>query len=206
MGWDEAFLQSAVNQCTNLSGQIEDCALFDIQTAAVYGSCNITDSNIPAAIANENVVAGMSTLPGNPAIVSTGYADGATAGASGAVTSSPVSSAAVSKATLSYQPGSSVASDSQYVPGAVFAAKSGGEVKAEGAAASVTIATSSSAAVITPAPAASTPVSTQSFFSTDYQTKGQDVVEVLWVEEVATVTVTSPGRKRHLHKHRRGGS
>ncbi|KAH0122003.1 hypothetical protein KCU82_g22542, partial [Aureobasidium melanogenum] len=33
MGWDSSdFLQSAVDTCTNASGQIQDCPLFDIQT------------------------------------------------------------------------------------------------------------------------------------------------------------------------------
>jgi hypothetical protein len=208
MGWEQSFLQNATNTCTNPSGQIEDCPLFNIQTADQYSNCNITESNIPAPLAKENVVGGVTTLPGNPPIVSTGYASGATVGASGSgsAPSSPISSTpAASKPTLSYQPGSSMASDGQYEPGAIFAAKSSGILSEGNAAASVTIATtsSSSAAVITPASAAQSAVSSQSFFSTEYSTKGQEVLEVLWVEKVATVT--TPGRRRHLHKHRRGG-
>lgn len=67
MGWDETFLQEAVDTCTNLSGQIEDCALFDIQDESVYGSCNFT---VPAALENENVVGPISSLPGSCAIQS----------------------------------------------------------------------------------------------------------------------------------------
>ena len=208
MGWDEKFLQDASNQCTNPSGQIEDCPLFNIQTMDEFSSCNITESNIPAPLAKEVAVGGATTLPGNPPIVSTGHAAGATAGASGSDSSpsSPVSSAsAASKPTLSYQPGSSMASDGQYAPGAVFAAKSDG-VSSQGDSVGVTIATTSttSTAVVTPAPAMQSSLSTQSYFSTEYQTKGQEVLEVLWVEEVATVTVPSV-RRRHLHKHRLRG-
>jgi hypothetical protein len=218
MGWEESFLQNAVNTCTNPSGQIQDCALFDIQSSDKYSNCNIT--GIPSAIAKENVVGAMSTLPGNPAIVSGGYASGATAGGSGSgskPTSSaaaPVTSVAPSSSalpTLSYQAGSSVASGSQYVPGAVFAAKSGGDLSSSTAkGAGVTIpTTSTSAAAITSAPAAS-PSSVQTFFSTEYQTNGQVVSEILWVEDVVTVTAGAPSstpaaRKRHLHKHRRAG-
>ncbi|TVY13974.1 hypothetical protein LARI1_G009154, partial [Lachnellula arida] len=50
MGWDEQFLQDASNQCTNLSGKIEDCPLFDIQPLGESSACNITESNIPARL------------------------------------------------------------------------------------------------------------------------------------------------------------
>jgi len=219
MGWEESFLQSAVDKCTNPSGKIEDCPLFDIQSSDKYSNCNIT--NIPSAIAKENVMGGMSALPGNPAIVSAGYAMGATAGGSGSdskPTSSaaaPVTSAAPSSSvlpSLSYQPGSSVASGSQYVPGAIFVAKSSGDSSSSTAkGAGVTIpTTSSSAAAVTSAPAASSPSSVQTFFSTEYRTSGQVVSEILWVEDIVTVTAGAPAstpaaRKRHLHKHRRGG-
>jgi hypothetical protein len=215
MGWEESFLQNAVNTCTNPSGKIEDCALFDIQSSDKYSNCNIT--NIPSAIAKENVVGAMSTLPGNPAIVSGGYASGATAGGSGSGSkpttsaAAPVTSAAPSSVlpTLSYQAGSSVASGSQYIPGAIFAAKSGSDESSTAKGAVVTIPTSSSAAAITSAPAAS-PSSVQTFFSTEYQTNGQVVSEILWVEDVVTITAGAPSttpaaRKRHIHKHRRGG-
>jgi len=113
MGWDEAFLQSAVNTCTNLSGQIEDCSLFTIQDSSAYGNCNIT---LPAAIASENVVGPLSTIPGNPVIAAgPGYADGATAG--GSATTTVVNVAP----TLSYSAGISLASSDTYIPGAIFA-------------------------------------------------------------------------------------
>lgn len=202
MGWDPVFLQDAVDQCTNLSGQIEDCPLFDIQSSDAYSNCNIT---LPSAIANEDVVGPMPTLPGNVPIVSgPAPANGATAGgtATGAPTApvSPTGSQALP--TLSYSAGSSLASTDTYIPGGIFA---------------VSIASSSSQvagpvdAQITPAPTTSAaPLNTESFFSTQYTTSGQVVLEVLWVEEIVTVTdpVTStvmvPGRKRHLKRHLQG--
>jgi hypothetical protein len=81
---------------------------------------------------------------------------------------------------------------------------------------------SSTSGTPTPDPAPSTPVApapTQApaapaqanleYFSTDYKTHGYTVDEILWVEDVVTVTVSYtssaivPGRraKRHLHQH-----
>jgi hypothetical protein len=48
---------------------------------------------------------------------------------------------------------------------------------------------------------------TQSYFTTEYSTSGQALIEVLWVEEVktvtesATTTIYNRDRKRHLHRH-----
>jgi hypothetical protein len=62
MGWDEHFLQSAVDTCTNPSGQIEDCPLFNIQSSDKYSNCDIT---LPQPLMAEKVLDDMSTLPGN---------------------------------------------------------------------------------------------------------------------------------------------
>jgi hypothetical protein len=97
--------------------------------------------------------------------------------------------------TLSFSAGSSLASSETYVPGAVFA------VQSQSSTPTVPATTS----VITPPPAV--PVNAEqvpvSYFSTDYSTSGLTVNEVLWVEDLVTVTVPPAlGRKRHLHKHR----
>jgi len=201
MGWDPIFLQDAVDQCTNLSGQIEDCALFDIQSADAYSNCNIA---LPSAIASENVMGPMPTLPGNVPIASgPGPANGATAGGTetgppAAPPSPVVTSGSQTLPTLSYSAGSSLASTDTYIPGGIFA---------------VSIASSSSkvagpvAPQVTPAPSAAPPSNTKSYFSTQYTTSGAAVLEVLWVEEIVTVTdpitstMTVPGRKRHLKRH-----
>ena len=194
MGWNQSFLQEAVDQCTNASGQIQDCALFDIQDASVYGNCNVT---VPSALENENVVGPVSTLPGNPAIASgPGYASAAEAsgpGSTPATTSAVVSENPVP--TLSHSDGVTLKSSATYVPGAVFA-------EATGASAAY----AAPSASITAAPAVSS-IDTQSYFATSYSTSGDIVNEVLWVEELVTVTapsaasMTLPARKRHLHQH-----
>jgi hypothetical protein len=193
MGWDEAFLQDAVNTCTNPDGEIESCPLFDLQDPSVYGNCNFT---MPAALVNENVVDPIGTLPGNPPILSgPGYGMGATAGET--ATPNPVP-------TLSYSAGQSVSSGSDYVPGAIFAAK-------ETVSSSSAVQTSATS-TITTAPSIASAVNIESFFSTEYSTSGQQVMEVLWVEELITVTAPAetttvyvPGRKRHVHQHQQRG-
>jgi hypothetical protein len=190
MGWDEAFLQDAVNTCTNPDGEIESCPLFDLQDPSVYGNCNFT---MPSALVNENVVDPVGSLPGNPPILSgPGYGIGATAGETTA-TPIPVP-------TLSYSAGQSVSSGSDYVPGAIFAAK-------ETVSSSSPVPTSATS-TITTAPSIASAVNTESFFSTEYSTSGQEVLEVLWVEELITVTAPQstttlyiPDRKRHVHQH-----
>ncbi len=197
MGWDPEFLQNAVNQCTNPSGQIQDCPLFDIQAEDTV--CNVT---LPVALETENILASIPALPGNVPIVSgPGPASGATAGSP--VTGAPpapssIGTQAAPVPTLSYSAGLSVASTDSYKPGGIFA------VSIPTTPAGAPVATSAS---VTQAPVATSLSNTQSFFSTEYTTSGQNVLEVLWVEEVVTVTdpvtttVTVPGRKRHLNRH-----
>ena len=200
MGWDPVFLQDAVDQCTNLSGQIQDCPLFHIQDEDSH--CSIS---LPPALASENVNGPMATLPGNVPIVSgPAPASGATAGSpvTGAppAPSSAANTVPVALPTLSYSAGQSLASTDSYRPGGIFAVS----VPATADAA----ATSTSAPAVTPAPAPVPASGTESFFSTQYMTSGRAVLEVLWVEEIVTVTdpitstVTVPGRKkRHVNRH-----
>jgi hypothetical protein len=190
MGWDPVFLQDAVNQCTNLSGQITDCPLFDIQSEDAYSNCNIT---LPSAILDEDVVGAMPTIPGNVPIVSgPAPANGATAGGSQTTGApAPVSTTGGQLLpTLSYSAGSSLAPTDTYIPGGIFA-----------------VSVSQTPTITTPPAPTSSSSNTESFFSTQYTTSGQAVLEVLWVKEIVTVTapetttVYVPGRKRHVHRH-----
>ncbi|KAF8848886.1 hypothetical protein BDZ45DRAFT_753337 [Acephala macrosclerotiorum] len=191
MGWDQSFLQQAVNTCTNLSGQIEDCALFTTQDSGVYSNCNVT---LPSALVNEDVVGAVTTMPGNPVIAyGPGYAHGAAAGGNSATATVGGTTGQTTQPamTLSYSAGISLASSDSYVPGGIFAVSTGATFNAEAIASSTT--------------------SAPSFFSTAYSTiSSNQVEEILWVEEIVTVTeastatVTVPARKRHLHGHGHG--
>ncbi|KAF7942838.1 uncharacterized protein EAE97_006292 [Botrytis byssoidea] len=230
MGWDEEFLQEAVATCTNPSGRIEDCAIFDIQDKSVYGSCNFT---LPTALVDDDVVGPMSTLPGNcpvhsgpaPATAMTGAATTAktssaaygTSPAKGSSAATTTSSSAIVP-TLSHSAGSTIVASlgQTYVPGGVFAAVESGVAYSDSssstAAADATAAVSSSATTLLT-------TSSASLYSTSYSTttaisplnEKVEVDEVVWVQEDVTITVTATAtttatasgvaRRRHLHEH-----
>jgi hypothetical protein len=178
MGWEESFLQDAVNTCTNLSGEITDCALFDIQAASVYDSCSIT---LPSALVSENVTGPAPTLPGNVPIQSgPGYA---TIGGGGAETSTAAATSAPTPASSAIAKPSAENANIAVIADATSGA----------AASSIT------AAPVLPSSDAA------SYFSTQYITSSDVVDEILWAEEVVTVTasvtMTLPNRRRHIHQH-----
>ncbi|KAI5924067.1 hypothetical protein F4810DRAFT_143444 [Camillea tinctor] len=66
-GWDEDFLQNAVDECTNLSGRVEDCSVFTnngpLQTLDEMTSCKF---DMPSSLLDENCAAlNLASLPGN---------------------------------------------------------------------------------------------------------------------------------------------
>ncbi|KAM0143762.1 hypothetical protein ACHAP3_001022 [Botrytis cinerea] len=235
MGWDEEFLQEAVDTCTNASGEISDCAIFDIQDVSVYGSCNFT---LPSALDDEDVVGPMATLPGNCPIqagpglatamagtattAKTSSAAYGTSSAKGSSATTTTSSSAVVP-TLSYSAGSTIVASlgQTYAPGGVFAAVESGV--SYSASSSSTAAADAIAAVSSPATTLLT--TPASFYSTSYSTttaisplnEKVEVDEVVWVQEDVTITVTATAtatatgvaRRRHLHEHqhakKRGG-
>lgn len=207
MGWDQEFLQSAVDTCTNLSGKIEDCPLFDIQSSEDYSSCEL---DLPNALAEENVMSALSAIPGNPMIAyGPGYAAGASAG--GAMpTNSGGTTGTVVAPTLSYTPGVSLASTETYVPGGIFAQK---VTSTTVSAASSTTETEVAALDVADPTATPTPSSTQAapttllttsapvapataedgaILSTEYRTHygidGVTVDALIWVLDLITVT------------------
>ena len=61
MGWEEQHLQDAVDQCTNLSGRVEDCPVFDLIPDSQAEGCMIEPK------VNEVVSGTLAALPGcNP--------------------------------------------------------------------------------------------------------------------------------------------
>ena len=61
-GWDADFLQSAVNKCTNPSGKVEDCPLFDLQSQGEQKKCQM---QIPDEVKDEDCKGPRDGLPGN---------------------------------------------------------------------------------------------------------------------------------------------
>ena len=217
MGWDEAFLQQAVDTCTNLSGLIEDCPIFDVVDQATAAECQFPMSE---PWASEDVLGPMPSLPGNVQIT---WANDTEEGA-------PAPSS-TKKPSLTYSPGESPTNSATFLPGQIFK-----ESKAAGTTAAVSTAPASSpnAAYIqatgssktsqaepttTPAPEAAAISTSASYFSTQLITSGSIVSEIFWEEEVVyvtnfvdeTTTVTSSTpptpsaakRRRHIHDHAR---
>ena len=65
MGWDQDFLQSAVQTCTNPSGQITDCPLFNVTSQAEAATCSFA---VPDTIKADVVSGPAMGLPGNVAL------------------------------------------------------------------------------------------------------------------------------------------
>lgn len=65
-GWDEETLRQAVNTCTNMSGRIDDCPVFELQSQNDAAQCNL---NTPSLLSSENVFGPMAVLPGLGKIV-----------------------------------------------------------------------------------------------------------------------------------------
>jgi hypothetical protein len=185
MGWDEDFLRSAVNTCTNLSGQITDCPLFTIQDSSIYGNCNITE---PAALASENVLNPVGSLPGNVPIASgPAYAKSAVALSDVSKPAAPVKAVPAPAPATATMPAGPSNSDSSTT---------------------TKTRTTTSTSFVTVSRPPPPPTSSVSYYSTQYLTTGQVVNEVLWVEDVVTVTeqvtaTVSVYARDHLHKHQR---
>ena len=213
MGWDVDVLQDAVNTCTNPSGTIEDCPVFQhmLQDAADYSKCNIT---LPAELDSEDVVGPMSTLPGNPPIES------GPAPASGKAISEPLTdypgssteSSAISSSVVPYSVVSSPAVASSVESPIAPIAK---------AAAIPTVSYSPVSISPTPPPATPSTSPTSAIKSATYTTStttvirdGQVIEEVIIIEEDIFTTTIEPrvskraaAASRHGFKHvgHRGG-
>ncbi|KAI8158274.1 hypothetical protein K4K49_004866 [Colletotrichum sp. SAR 10_70] len=219
-GWDEDFLQEAVDTCTNGSGRIEDCAIFDLQTEAQVKQCHMS---IPSILSSENVTGPDTALPGNVPIT---FGDGSSEGGSGGSASSSIKPTAIITPTvpvLTYTPGKTATANP--LPGQVFheSGKAGyGTASGVAAEAASSEAPATSAPEQTPTPIfesiTSAPTSTPKFVSTQTITNGHTVSIIYWEEEIVyvteydditttqtvTATPTSPAmRARHLHHHRR---
>ena len=196
MGWDKDFLQAAVNTCTNPSGMIQDCHMFDIQDNSKAAQCNI---EMPQQIKAINYQGPSQGLPGGVQISSgPGYAapeaGGAPAPAPAPAQSYPSSSSA-SVPTLSYASASTTMTD-QY----------GGGVFAESSSSTSEPPTTPSADLSSAPPAS--PIATSV-----YTANGVVVNEIIMQEEVTmtvatlTTTETPQASKRaehvvHFLKHR----
>lgn len=202
MGWPEDLLQEAVDTCTNESGRISDCPVFDIQSEADQNQCKM---KIPGALEKEEVKGkvGMS-LPGNVAIQ---Y------GPEPATVSKPQESQSntVPVPTVSYSPGAGAA-ESGNQPGQASPTTPAPAFTAEPNRNQVSVPVPET----TEAPSSSVSDDGLPVVSTQYITNGNVVSEIIWKEDVVyvtqykdttTTTTMSPAATvkvrdaEHLHRH-----
>lgn len=219
MGWEESFLQSAVDTCTNLSGEIQDCPLFDIQDDSIGAQCQL---KLPEVLANENDETS-NGLPVNVPIQSgPAYAtDYPVYGANAATSFKPasVSSSVALVPTLTYSSATGSITDIiNVVPVTFFrteteapsAAPSSASSTAESSASSTAASTVAPKKASSPSPAVTHPAllvdasSAVTVVGTTYITNGHEVVEMVIEQIEVTVTATSTAsakNRRHLNQH-----
>ncbi|KAG8422665.1 hypothetical protein J3459_010174 [Metarhizium acridum] len=200
-GWRPEFLQSAINQCTNSSGRIQDCPLFNVVKEDEATSCKIKKPLLQALIA-EDVVGPMANLPGG---IKVGQVGGGDHGNKPAATSNRAASSSASSST------SSAVQSPVDKPSAAVSPLLGLAFK-ENAHSSSTVPSPTTTSVTPPPPPPTTPSAQPSYYRTEYITNGNQVTEILWVEKWVTVTdygnspaPTPAGAHNHRRRHMRHG-
>lgn len=72
-GWDEGFLQQVLETCTNGSGDIRDCPLFDIVSEDEARKCQM---KVPDVLKKEDVDGPVASLPGNLGVIFADHVEG----------------------------------------------------------------------------------------------------------------------------------
>ena len=193
MGWNEDFLQQAVDTCTNLSGEVEDCPLFSLQSQSDAQQCQL---DLPSSIASENTTGPRQGLPGNvqvtygPAPANETTSGSSDSGSSGSFV--PVAASSNTKPTVAGYT-AATSTDAGYDPTAGIFAE---------------VAPSSAAAMTTSPPEAGSANPTIPLYTSTYTSNGE-IIHMVMFEEDVTITVTSTStatasanaQKRHEHAH-----
>ncbi|GAO18511.1 hypothetical protein UVI_02054530 [Ustilaginoidea virens] len=199
-GWDTPFLQRAIDTCTNPSGRIEDCPLFNVVDQETATSCKLKPS-LPQLLFGEDVIGPMAKLPGGIPVGGCACSNSYLSPCSSVPTSSVTTSSATTSAASSSATTSSTTSSTTI------------------SSVTTSFVTASSVGAPSVNPTTTTPPSsaTPSYYSTQYITDGNVVTEILWEESYVTViytggspaaTAAPPARRklrrraaRHGHLH-----
>lgn len=212
--WSPGFLQQAIQQCTDGSGEVSACKLFDLNTDDEMGQC--TFPSIPE-LKSDDCQGPMQGLPGGCKIQ--GGPERATppspSGNSGLQTSSSASLSS-SKASPSSSAGSTPIPSQSSQPQSAAASRPGSTTGDLVLAEAVSTATGTSSSSATPSSAAaasvtgapSGPAPSSNCGSTTTMIKDGTQYDVCVVDEVETVTASAAPSdaaaqqyKRHLHEH-----
>ncbi|KAI9820494.1 MAG: hypothetical protein M1826_000893 [Phylliscum demangeonii] len=209
-GWDEAFLQQAVDTCDAVSGRVEDCPVFagHLQSEDQQRQCLAT---MPSELNGEDCKGPRDGLPGAVAIQS-GPEPARRHRAAAAADSSPVpaapaapaaaSSSSTTMPTLSYTPAvPTAAPESSSIGSSILTPQllvlatpqpsslSSSLLVVSSSSASSSSSISNTTPATTPAPSAL--ATDDSFIGTSYYTEGDTVVEVMIVKKLETVTASA---------------
>lgn len=198
MGWDSDFLQQAVNTCTNPSGRIQDCPLFNVVDESKATSCKMK-KGLLGSLFKEDVLGPMVSLPG-----------GVKVGVGNDEDNQPATTSIKQAPTLTYRPGDKPSTPGAPLPGQAF--KEGSNSSPKPQPTTTSYAAGAQAIDTTPAPPPpASPSAQPSYFSTEYITNGNQVTKILWEEKFVTVVEygDSPAptpnaganyRRRHVHR------
>lgn len=211
--WDEGVLQQAIEQCTDMGGEMRSCGVFEFPENTA--SCTL--ENLPLELKDENAEGPMQGLPGGCEVQSgpeqAKKGKGATGKSSGGKSDGGSSNAGNAG---SYAPPDTAASSSS-PPAPVDNKKSGGvfaQVKNEAPAADYQAPPSPPAPATTTSPPAGPPSADQggNFISTEIYTDGRVVHENKVVMQEVTVTTevgakakrtpeAQAGHAKRAHRH-----
>ncbi|KAI9682422.1 MAG: hypothetical protein M1829_000214 [Trizodia sp. TS-e1964] len=210
--WEDNFLQKAVDTCTNPSGKVEDCPLFNLQSESQQGTCKF---NLPDAISKEDTKGPRNGLPGS------GPGEGNVVSSFVAAASSsiaPATDARFLKAAVSAESSPPPPMSLQPTTSSTLSTLTSVSL------ASIQTATTLIPSTLSAPPTSSAPTSTEPasthppIISTIYSTKGNEVWEIFVEEQTVTVTMSmtatqtstvSPQKRalhhlqRHAHAHGR---
>ncbi|KAK0703208.1 hypothetical protein B0T26DRAFT_815318 [Lasiosphaeria miniovina] len=211
-GWNPDFLQKAVETCTNASGKIQDCPIFDIQSLEDQQKCSL---KVPNALVSEKIVG----LVGNslPEDVAIQYEPDS------AMVKNPALPTTTQELPLVGYSEGAQATGTAYQPGQIFKQSSSAAVPSPSVSLSkVTAALAQATTPPTPTEAtapAAVDGSKYEVVKTDYITVS-DVVSMIIVKEaidyvtITTTTATATGLAKarrevymhgHLGRHRHNG-
>ncbi|KAK3351434.1 hypothetical protein B0H65DRAFT_117959 [Neurospora tetraspora] len=182
-GWDEDFLQQAVETCTNDSGRIQDCPIFNIQTEDQQGQCTFNNNAELVKMFKTSLNEKTTGLIGDslPGGVKIAYgpepANAANAGSHSTTVEVP---------TATYSQGATV-TNGNYMPGGIFKAAKVADVNSP----VVPSITTEASSVITEAPTVIDQDGEFTAIRTEYITNGNVVSMVIIKEALEYVTVTT---------------
>ncbi|KAH7079756.1 hypothetical protein FB567DRAFT_533286 [Paraphoma chrysanthemicola] len=194
-GWNIDVLQSAVNDCTNPSGRVEDCIHFQpsLQTEAEQATCKIQD--MPSALKKDDCAGPAKGLCGNvPVQYGPEYANPLKPGSGAKPTAKPEISSVAPVPVQSYAPARSEG------PGGIskYDVKNPATIVPLAAPTPTLEYTPEVAPVVTPAPKPE-PANGAKIISTSTYTKDGIVYEVA-IEEVEVIVTVTEGQYKHKHR------